>query len=52
MFFLKEFKIINGIFSFNINSDTTNLVKDFYFEKPFPSYGGEGGLFIMIGKKK
>jgi len=50
MFFLKEFKIIDGIYSFNITSDTTNLVKDFYFEKPFPSYSSEDDKYSILKK--
>lgn len=50
MNFLKEFKIIDGIYSFNITSDTTNLVKDFYFEKPFPSYSSEDDKYSILKK--
>jgi 2-polyprenyl-3-methyl-5-hydroxy-6-metoxy-1,4-benzoquinol methylase len=50
MTFLKEFKIIDGIYSFNITSDTTNLVKDFYFEKPFPSYSSQDDKYSILKK--
>ena len=50
MNFLKEFKIVDGIYSFNITSDTTNLVKDFYFDKPFPSYSSEDDKYSILKK--
>ena len=50
MNFLKEFKIIDGIYSFNITSDTTNLVKNFYSEKPFPSYSSEDDKYSILKK--
>ena len=48
--FLKKFKIIDGIYSFYISSKTTNLVKDFYFDKPFPSYTANDNKYSILEK--
>jgi SAM-dependent methyltransferase len=50
MKFLKKFKIIEGIYSFNISSAATNLVKDFYYNKPFPSYSTSDNKFSILEK--
>ena len=50
MNFLKKFKIIDGIYSFNISSEVTNLVKDFYYNKPFPSYSSLDNKFSILEK--
>jgi SAM-dependent methyltransferase len=50
MKFLKKFKIAEGIYSFNISSETTNLVKDFYYNKPFPSYSSSDNKYSIEEK--
>ena len=48
--FLKDFKIIDGIYCFDIKSETTLLVKDFYFSKPFPSYSSDDNKYSILEK--
>lgn len=48
--FLKDFKIIDGIYCFDIKSETTLLVKDFYFNKPFPSYSTDDNKYSILEK--
>lgn len=50
MKFSKKFKIIDGIYSFDISSEVTNLVKDFYFDKPFPSYSSNDNKYSILEK--
>ncbi len=50
MRFLKKFKIIDGIYSFNISSEATNLVKNFYYNKPFPSYSSSDNKYSILEK--
>lgn len=50
MKFSKKFKIIDGVYSFDIPSEVTNLVKDFYFDKPFPSYSSNDNKYSILEK--
>ena len=50
MNFLKKFKLIDGIYSFNIFSEVTNLVKDFYYNKPFPNYSSSDNKYSILEK--
>jgi hypothetical protein len=50
MKFLKKFKLIDGIYSFNISSEVTNLVKDFYYNKPFPNYSSSDNKYSILEK--
>jgi len=50
MKFLKKFEILDGIYSFNISSEVTNLVKDFYYNKPFPSYSSSDNKYSILEK--
>jgi ubiquinone/menaquinone biosynthesis C-methylase UbiE len=48
--FLEKFKIIDGIYSFSISSEVTNLVKDFYYNKPFPNYSASDNKYSILTK--
>ena len=48
--FKKKYKIIDGIYSFEISSLSTNLVKDFYYDKPFPSYSIDDNKYSISEK--
>jgi hypothetical protein len=48
--FKKNFKIIDGIYQFDISSVSTNLVKDFYYHKPFPSYSVSDDKLTILQK--
>jgi len=48
--FQKNFKIIDGIYQFDISSVSTNLVKDFYYQKPFPSYSVNDDKLTILQK--
>jgi len=45
---------LNSNFDLFKKSEVPNVFERFLLQlfMPFTSYGGEGGLFIMIGKKK
>jgi ubiquinone/menaquinone biosynthesis C-methylase UbiE len=50
LFFKKNFKIVNGIYQFDIVLTDTNLVKDFYYDSPFPSYSTEDNKYSILEK--
>jgi ubiquinone/menaquinone biosynthesis C-methylase UbiE len=46
----KKFKITDGIYQFDILSPDTNLVKDFYYNKPFPNYSSSDNKYTILEK--
>jgi len=46
----KGFKIVKSISIFPITNKTTNAVKDFYYEEPFPNYNDNDSKFTLLDK--
>jgi ubiquinone/menaquinone biosynthesis C-methylase UbiE len=44
------FKILKNISIFPITNKTTNVVKDFYYEEPFPNYNDNDSKFTLLDK--
>ena len=46
----KAFKIVRNISIFPMTNKTTNVVKDFYYEEPFPNYNDNDSKFTLLDK--
>ena len=44
----KGFKIVRSVSIFPITNKTTNVVKDFYYEEPFPNYNDNDSKFTLL----
>jgi ubiquinone/menaquinone biosynthesis C-methylase UbiE len=44
------FKILKNISIFPITNKTTNVVKDFYYDEPFPNYNDNDSKFTLLDK--